>query len=102
MTPEHTSSSRREALERVRAFLHAHGTPPDEIAEAEARDVLDLLVADRLLVPAAHHYTQSEVAEMTGMELDLARLIVDNEIRATVPHLGIVVRHFDDSHGRRQ
>jgi adenylate cyclase len=73
VTPENASSSRREALERVRAFLHAHGTPPDEIAEAEARDVLDLLVADRLLVPAAHRYTQSEVAEMTGMELDLAR-----------------------------
>jgi adenylate cyclase len=73
VTPERTSSSHAEALERVRSFLHAHGTPPDEIAEAEAGDVLDLLVADRLLVPAAHRYTQSEVAEMTGMELDLAR-----------------------------
>ncbi len=35
--------------------------------------MLDLLVADRLLVPAQRHYTQVEVAEMTGMDLDLAR-----------------------------
>jgi adenylate cyclase len=73
VTPELTPSSRPEALERVRAFLLAHGTPPDEITEAESRDVLDLLVADRLLLPAERRYTQSEVAELTGMELDLAR-----------------------------
>ena len=73
VTSEPTSSSRPEALERVRAFLRAHGTPADEITEAEAGDVLDLLVADRLLVPAERRYTQSEVAEITGMELDLAR-----------------------------
>jgi adenylate cyclase len=66
-------SSRTAALERVRAFLRAHGTPPDEIAEAEGRDVLDLLVADRLLVPAERRYNQVEVAQMTGMDLDLAR-----------------------------
>jgi adenylate cyclase len=62
-----------EALERVRAFLRAHGTPEDEIAEAEARDVLDLLVADRLLVPAERRYTQNEVSEITGVDLELAR-----------------------------
>ena len=73
MTPEIVSSSRAEALERVRAFLRAQGTPEDEIAEAESRDVLDLLVADRLLVPAERRYTQVDVAEMTGMDLDLAR-----------------------------
>jgi len=67
------TSSRAEALERVRTFLRAHGTPEDEIAEAEARDVLDLLVADRLLVPAERRYTQSEVSEITGMDLELAR-----------------------------
>ena len=72
MTPDPVSS-RAEALERVRSFLRAHGTPEDEIAEAEERDVLDLLVADRLLVPAERRYTQVEVAEMTGMDLDLAR-----------------------------
>ena len=35
--------------------------------------MLDLLVADRLLVPAERRYTQAEVAEMTGMDLELAR-----------------------------
>ena len=73
MTPELVSSSRTEALGRVRAFLRAHGTPDDEIAEAEGRDVLDLLVADRLLLPAQRRYTQTEVAEVTGMDLGLAR-----------------------------
>jgi adenylate cyclase len=63
----------QQALERVRAFLRAHGTPEDEIAEAQARNVLDLLVADRLLVPAERRYTQSEVAAATGMDLGLAR-----------------------------
>ncbi len=73
MSSETTSTSREEALARVRAFLRAHGTPEDEIAEAESRDVLDLLVADRLLVPTEHRYTQAEVSNLTGMELDLAR-----------------------------
>ena len=73
MTPDIVSSSRSDALDRVRAFLRAHGTPEDEITEAESRDVLDLLVADRLLVPAERRFTQVEVAEMTGMDLDLAR-----------------------------
>ncbi len=62
-----------QALARVRAFLRAHGTPEEEIAEAEARDVLDLLVADRALVPAERRYTQSEVSEMTGMDPELTR-----------------------------
>ncbi len=73
MSPDTVPSSRAEALERVRSFLRAHGTPEDEITEAEKRDVLDLLVADRLLVPAERRYTQVEVADMTGMDLDLAR-----------------------------
>jgi adenylate cyclase len=68
-----SESSPSEALERVRAFLRAHGTSDEEIDEAEARDVLDLLVADRLLVPAERRYTQTEVAALTGMDLDLAR-----------------------------
>jgi adenylate cyclase len=73
VNPDPASSSRPEALERVRAFLRAHGTPDAEIADAEEHDVLDLLVADRLLVPAPRRYTQVEVAEVTGMDLDLAR-----------------------------
>jgi len=73
VNPDPVTSSRSETLERVRAFLRAHGTPDAEIADAESRDVLDLLVADRLLVPAERRYTQAEVATLTGMDLDLAR-----------------------------
>jgi len=73
MTPKTASTAQAEALVRVRAFLRAHGTSEEEIADAESRHVLDLLVADRLLVPAERRYTQAEVAEMTGMDLDLAR-----------------------------
>jgi len=72
-TPPTTPSSHAQALERVRAFLRAHGTSEEEIAEAEARDVLDLLVADRALIPAERRYTQSEVSEMTGMDPELTR-----------------------------
>jgi len=68
-----TESSSPNSLDRVRAFLRAQGTPEDEITEAEQRGVLDLLVADRLLVPAERRYTQVEVSAVTGMDLDLAR-----------------------------
>lgn len=61
------------ALERVRAFLRDHGTPDDEIDRAETDDVLDLLVADQLLVPTRRRYTETDVAERTGMPLELLR-----------------------------
>jgi adenylate cyclase len=61
------------ALARVRAFLIAHGATPEEIARAEADDVLDLLVADCLLVPARRRYTRAELAAMSGMPVDLAQ-----------------------------
>jgi adenylate cyclase len=57
----------------VHAFLRAHGTPEDEIAAAEADDMLDLLVADQLLVPTQRRYTESDVAERTALPLELLR-----------------------------
>ena len=65
--------SHQEALERVRAVLRAHGTPEAEIAAAEAADVLDLLVADQLLVPGERRYTESDVSARTGLEVALLR-----------------------------
>jgi len=62
-----------QTLERVRQFLREHGATDAEIAAAEAGDVLDLLVADRLLVPAERRYTVHEVSEITGMPVELAR-----------------------------
>jgi len=62
-----------EAVARVREFLLARGVPARDIDRAAADDVLDLLVADRLLVPAERHYTESEVTERTGIPIDLTR-----------------------------
>jgi len=61
------------ARRRVRAFLRAHGTPEEEIDRAEADDVLDLLVADQLLVPSRRRYTEADVVARTEMPLDLLR-----------------------------
>jgi adenylate cyclase len=66
-------TQRAEALERVRAVLLAAGTSPEEIARAERDDVLDLLVADRLVLPAERRYTEQDVAHRTGMPVELAR-----------------------------
>ena len=59
------------ALARVRAFLLEQRVPDEVVARAEEEDVLDLLVADCLLVPG-ERYTQAEVAAITGMSEDLA------------------------------
>src|SRR5579884_4038291 len=61
------------ALERVRAFPLEAGVPEEEVDGARRDDVLDLLVADRVLVPSQRRYTESEVAARTGMPVELAR-----------------------------
>ncbi|MCL4413692.1 MAG: adenylate/guanylate cyclase domain-containing protein [Actinobacteria bacterium] len=70
---ESTTAARQAALERVRAFLADHGATEDEIARAEADEVLDLLVADRMLVPMERRYTRRRLAEMTGMPEELTQ-----------------------------
>lgn len=62
-----------EALVRVRRFLLEHGASQEEIDGAEEDGVLDLLVADRVLDPAARRYTEQEVAERSGMPVEMAR-----------------------------
>ncbi|MHB8328047.1 MAG: adenylate/guanylate cyclase domain-containing protein [Acidimicrobiales bacterium] len=69
MKPE----SRAEVLARLRGFLLDTGASEAEIDRAEDGDVLDLLVADRLLVPADRRYTEEEVSSRTGMPTELAR-----------------------------
>lgn len=71
--PADSTRGREEALERVRAFLRGAGVPEEEADRAERDDVLDLLVADRVLLPAERRYTESEVAARTGMPVELAR-----------------------------
>ncbi len=71
--PSERTPERAAARARVRAFLADAGIPAQEIDRAERDDVLDLLVADRLLVPAERRYTEDDVAARTGMPVELAR-----------------------------
>jgi adenylate cyclase len=66
---------RAQALARVRSLLLALGTTEEEIDQAVADDVIDLLVVDRMLLPAERRMTQAEVLAMTGMEVEPARRI---------------------------
>jgi adenylate cyclase len=59
------------ALSHVRDLLHLHGATDDEIDQALADDVLDLFVFDRVLVPSRKRYTRGEVAELTGVSLEI-------------------------------
>lgn len=65
--------ARAEALARVRRFLVEHGASADEIDDAERRGVLDLLVADRMLVPGEARYTTAEVSARTAMPEEVSR-----------------------------
>jgi adenylate cyclase len=65
--------SRVEALVRVRFLLLDLGCTDQEIDQAVEDDALDLLVVDRILVPADHRLTQTEVAERTDIPLDVAK-----------------------------
>jgi adenylate cyclase len=65
--------SRAEMLRDLHDFLIGRGASEDEISRAQSDDLLDLLVADRLLLPSPVRYNEAEVAEMTGMPVELAR-----------------------------
>jgi adenylate cyclase len=69
MTPD----AHDEALARVRRYLFEHGASQEEIERAESDGVLDLLVADRALVPAERRYTEHDVEERSGMPVEMAR-----------------------------
>ena len=74
--PDEDGSStqlRVQALARVRSLLSDLGCTDEEIDRAVADDVLDLLIVDRMLVPAERRMTQSEVAEITDIPVDVAR-----------------------------
>lgn len=64
-----------QALARVRSLLLDLGTTEEEIARAVDADVVDLLMVDRLLVPAERRYTQRQVAEQTGIPLEVIRRV---------------------------
>jgi adenylate cyclase len=64
---------RQAALDHVRARLLEAGATDDEVDAAVAADVLDLLAADRLLIPAPRRYTRRQVMAATGMPDELLR-----------------------------
>jgi adenylate cyclase len=66
---------RAQALARVRSLLLDLGAPDTEIDNAIADDTVDLLMVDRMLVPAERRMTPGQVAERTGIPLDFIRRI---------------------------
>jgi adenylate cyclase len=58
------------ALAHVREILLMHGATPEEIDQAVEDGVIDLFVADRMLVPSRRRYTRGEVSELTGVPVD--------------------------------
>ena len=61
---------RAAALDHVKDILLMHGATEEEIDRAVADGVIDLFVAERMLVPARRRYTRAEVAELTGVDVD--------------------------------
>jgi adenylate cyclase len=71
--PAISGQARSEALHRVRTLLVELGCSREEIDRAAADDVLDLLVVDRMVVPARRRMTQVQVAETTDIAIETAR-----------------------------
>jgi adenylate cyclase len=67
------AGDREAALRHVRELLKSHGATDEEIDQAVADDVIDLFVADRMLVPSRRRYTRLEVSELTGVESETLR-----------------------------
>jgi adenylate cyclase len=64
---------RAAALAHVRVLLLDAGATEEEIDLAVADGVLDLLAVDRLLAPSTRRCTSAEVAEASGMPLELLK-----------------------------
>ncbi len=73
VTDHPVEHDRMKALAHVRAVLVGLGCTDAEIDRAVADDILDLLVVDRMLVPATERLTQAEVSARTDIPIDLAR-----------------------------
>ncbi len=64
-------SRRQAALAHLKELLLMHGATEEEIDQAVEDGVIDLFVADRMLIPSRRRYTRSQVAELTGVSLDM-------------------------------
>jgi adenylate cyclase len=71
-SPDGAGEDRRaSALAHVHDILLMHGATEEEIDQAVADGVIDLFVADRMLVPARRRYTRTELSDLTGVPLDM-------------------------------
>ena len=71
LLPDADDEARREAaLAHVKEMLVMHGATDDEIDRAVTDGVIDLFVAERMLVPSRRRYSRAEVADLTGVNLD--------------------------------
>jgi adenylate cyclase len=61
---------RAAALLHIKELLLMRGATEEEIDQAVADGVIDLFVADRMLVPSRRRYTRMEVSELTGVSID--------------------------------
>lgn len=64
-------SGSQESARRVRDLLLDRGVPAEDIDAATAEGRLHLLVVDTMLMPQEASYTPVEVAELSGMPLEL-------------------------------
>ena len=68
--PTDDDEARREAaLSHVKEILLMHGATEEEIDRAVADGVIDLFVAERMLIPSRRRYSRQEVSELTGVDL---------------------------------
>ena len=70
LSDEDDEARNEAALAHVKEILLMHGATEEEIDKAVADGVIDLFVAERMLVPSRRRYTRAEVADLTGVELD--------------------------------
>jgi adenylate cyclase len=68
--PDETDDRREAALDHIKEIMVMHGATAEEIDQAVADGVIDLFVAERMLIPARRRYTRAQVAALTGVELD--------------------------------
>lgn len=68
-------TDRVAALARVRALLEDAGVSEEEIVRAVDDDVVDLLTADRLLMPRGPRYTTADVSARTGLPVEVLHRI---------------------------
>ncbi len=72
-TPSRPAAERTSAVNRIRRFLSEKGVPTATIDAALSDGIADLLVADKLLLPVGPYYTEAQLVDRSGIEVQVAR-----------------------------